>query len=173
MEHFRPHAIHHSECHFRAVLRRVDVHSERSLAEGRVHDLGDRVTHSRRVGVGRDDSSERLENLVAVPGIGKGIPVTGTENYGGPVVTAGGLIFIGATDDNMFRAFDKDTGKVLWQTRLPFAGMRRRACTWRTASSMSSFPPVVANGDGPPAGVSLRSPCRIESVAWLVRRGLR
>jgi quinoprotein glucose dehydrogenase len=52
----------------------------------------------------------------------RGIPPTGTENYGGPVVTAGGLIFIGATADQTFRAFDKDTGKVLWQARLPFGG---------------------------------------------------
>lgn len=52
----------------------------------------------------------------------RGIPPTGTENYGGPVVTAGGLIFIGATADETFRAFDKKTGKVLWQARLPFSG---------------------------------------------------
>lgn len=52
----------------------------------------------------------------------RGIAPTGTENYGGPLVTAGGLIFIGATADETFRAFDKDTGKVLWQTKLPFGG---------------------------------------------------
>ncbi len=52
----------------------------------------------------------------------RGIPPTGTENYGGPVVTAGGLIFIGATADETFRAFDKDTGRILWQARLPFSG---------------------------------------------------
>lgn len=52
----------------------------------------------------------------------RGIPPTGTENYGGPVVTAGGLIFIGATADETFRAFDKETGKILWQTKLPFGG---------------------------------------------------
>jgi quinoprotein glucose dehydrogenase len=52
----------------------------------------------------------------------RGIAPTGTENYGGPVVTAGGLIFIGATADETFRAFDKDTGKVLWKTKLPFGG---------------------------------------------------
>jgi quinoprotein glucose dehydrogenase len=52
----------------------------------------------------------------------RGIPPTGTENYGGPVVTAGGLIFIGATADETIRAFDKDTGRVLWQARLPFGG---------------------------------------------------
>jgi quinoprotein glucose dehydrogenase len=52
----------------------------------------------------------------------RGIPSTGTENYGGPVVTAGGLIFIGATADEKFRAFDKDTGEVMWEADLPFGG---------------------------------------------------
>ena len=52
----------------------------------------------------------------------KGIPPTGTENYGGPVVTAGGLLFIGATADETFRAFDKDTGEILWKAKLPFGG---------------------------------------------------
>jgi len=53
----------------------------------------------------------------------KGMKNTGTENYGGPVVTAGGLLFIGATNfDKKFRAFDKSTGELLWETTLPFAG---------------------------------------------------
>ncbi len=52
----------------------------------------------------------------------QGIPPTGTENYGGPVVTAGGLIFIAASKDEMIRAFDKRTGKILWQAKLPAAG---------------------------------------------------
>ena len=52
----------------------------------------------------------------------KGIPPTGTENYGGPLVTASGLIFIGATADETFRVFDKENGKVLWKTTLPFGG---------------------------------------------------
>jgi quinoprotein glucose dehydrogenase len=52
----------------------------------------------------------------------RGIPRTGTENYGGPIVTAGGLVFIGATKDEKFRAFDKKTGKVLWETSLPAGG---------------------------------------------------
>jgi quinoprotein glucose dehydrogenase len=52
----------------------------------------------------------------------KGIPPTGTENYGGPVVTAGGVIFIGASKDEMFHAFDQKTGKLLWQHRLPAGG---------------------------------------------------
>ncbi len=52
----------------------------------------------------------------------KGIPVTGTENYGGPLVTKGGLVFIAATKDEKIRAFDKKTGKVVWEAQLPAAG---------------------------------------------------
>ena len=52
----------------------------------------------------------------------KGIPVTGTENYGGPLVTAGGLLFIAATKDNTFRAIDKKTGKIVWEYPLPASG---------------------------------------------------
>ena len=49
----------------------------------------------------------------------RGMADTGSENYGGPIVTAGGLLFIGATNfDRKFRAFDKDTGALLWQTTL-------------------------------------------------------
>jgi quinoprotein glucose dehydrogenase len=54
----------------------------------------------------------------------QGMKGTGSENYGGPVVTAGGVLFIGATIyDRKFRAFDTRTGKVLWETELPFAGL--------------------------------------------------
>ncbi len=52
----------------------------------------------------------------------KGIPATGTQVYGGPVVTKGGLIFIASTQDEKIRAFDKKTGKVLWEAKLPAAG---------------------------------------------------
>ena len=52
----------------------------------------------------------------------KGIPLTGTDNYGGAIVTASGLLFIAATRDEQFRAIDKTTGKTLWQTTLPAAG---------------------------------------------------
>ena len=53
----------------------------------------------------------------------QGIRNTGTENYGGPVVTAGGLVFIGATGpDQKFRALDKMTGELLWETTLPAGG---------------------------------------------------
>ena len=53
----------------------------------------------------------------------KGIPKTGAPNLGGSIVTAGGLVFIGATNDKRFRAFDKDTGEQLWEARLPESGM--------------------------------------------------
>jgi quinoprotein glucose dehydrogenase len=53
----------------------------------------------------------------------KGLKDTGTENYGGPIVTAGGLLFIGATNfDKKFRAYDKSTGELLWEATLPFSG---------------------------------------------------
>jgi hypothetical protein len=49
----------------------------------------------------------------------RGIPKTGASNLGGSIVTAGGLVFIGATNDGKFRAFDKDSGDEIWMTRLP------------------------------------------------------
>jgi len=52
----------------------------------------------------------------------EGVPPTGTRNYGGPVVTAGGLLIIAATSDEMLRIFDKLSGRLLWQHRLPAAG---------------------------------------------------
>jgi quinoprotein glucose dehydrogenase len=52
----------------------------------------------------------------------KGIPITGTESYGGPLATAGDLIFIAGTRDEKIRAFDKRTGKVAWQYQLPAGG---------------------------------------------------
>jgi quinoprotein glucose dehydrogenase len=54
--------------------------------------------------------------------VAQGMPNTGSENYGGPVVTAGGVLFIGASvRDKKFRAFDKASGKLLWETLLPFS----------------------------------------------------
>jgi quinoprotein glucose dehydrogenase len=84
----------------------------------------------------------------------RGIPPTGTENYGGPIVTAGGLLFIGATADETFRAFDKDTGKLLWQARLPFSG----TATPSTYRANGKQYVVIAAGGGKsnrPAGGSI------------------
>jgi quinoprotein glucose dehydrogenase len=52
----------------------------------------------------------------------KGLPPTGSPNMGGSLVTAGGLLFIGSTKDEKFRAFDKATGEVLWEVQLPAGG---------------------------------------------------
>jgi quinoprotein glucose dehydrogenase len=52
----------------------------------------------------------------------RGIARTGTETFGGSIVTAGGLVFIGGTKDERFHAFDKDTGRLLWEHPLPAGG---------------------------------------------------
>lgn len=52
----------------------------------------------------------------------RGISDTGTQNFGGCVATAGGLVFIGGSADEMFRAFDADTGEVLWEYKLSAGG---------------------------------------------------
>jgi glucose dehydrogenase len=53
----------------------------------------------------------------------RGVKNTGSENYGGPIVTAGGIVFIGATlYDSKFHAFDAHTGRLLWEAKLPYPG---------------------------------------------------
>jgi quinoprotein glucose dehydrogenase len=77
----------------------------------------------------------------------KGLKNTGSENYGGPIVTAGGLLFIGATSfDNKFHAYDKHTGKLLWETVLPAAGIATPA-TYRASGQQFV---VIAAGGGKP-----------------------
>jgi quinoprotein glucose dehydrogenase len=51
----------------------------------------------------------------------KGIPQTGTDSYGGPAISASGLLFIGGTKDQKFRVYSMQSGKLLWQTKLPAA----------------------------------------------------
>lgn len=80
----------------------------------------------------------------------RGLPRTGTDNYGGCVVTAGGLIFIGATKDERFRAFDKRTGKLLWETQLP-AGAYATPSTYMTHNKQYV---VIAAGGGRMGGKS-------------------
>ena len=75
----------------------------------------------------------------------KGVPPTGAPNLGGPIVTAGGLVFIGATNDGKFRAFDKDTGVVLWETKLPASGMATPA-TYRGRNTGKQFVVIAAGG---------------------------
>jgi quinoprotein glucose dehydrogenase len=95
----------------------------------------------------------------------QGIKDTGTENYGGPLVTAGGLVFIGATNfDRKFRAFDKDTGELLWETTMINSGNATPA-TYQIAGRqyvvIPAFggygrpaPPLVASGPPISAGGS-------------------
>jgi quinoprotein glucose dehydrogenase len=52
----------------------------------------------------------------------RGIPVTGTHTFGGPIVTHGDLIFIAATEDLKIRAYDKNSGNTLWEHKLPKRG---------------------------------------------------
>ena len=74
-----------------------------------------------------------------------GVRDTGTQNLGGSVVTAGGLVFIAATTDRLFRAFDAKTGKVLWQARLE-AGGHATPMTYMTKGGRQLV--VVAAGGG-------------------------
>lgn len=89
-----------------------------------------------------------------------GAPETGTEGYGGPIVTKGGLVFIGSTRDKKFRAIDKATGEVLWQTDLPGVA-NATPCTYMVnekqyvAVSVSGYP-------GNPAGCIM---------AWSLQEG--
>jgi quinoprotein glucose dehydrogenase len=89
-----------------------------------------------------------LPELVATMG------VTGSENYGGPVVTAGGVVFIGASvKDRKFHVFDKATGKLLWETLLP-AGGNATPCTYEVNGRQ--FVVIGAGGgkSGSPSGGS-------------------
>jgi quinoprotein glucose dehydrogenase len=74
----------------------------------------------------------------------RGVPKTGTENYGGPVVTAGGLVFIAASRDEHLRAFDRRTGRELWKAPLPAAGFATPA----TYSVQGRQYVVIACGGG-------------------------
>jgi quinoprotein glucose dehydrogenase len=75
----------------------------------------------------------------------QGIPPTGTSNLGGSLVTAGGLVFIGATNDSRFRAFDKDSGRELWETRLP-ASAHAAPMTFRARGSGRQHVVIAAGG---------------------------
>ena len=77
--------------------------------------------------------------------VDKGLPPTGAPNLGGSLVTAGGLVFIGATNDSRFRAFDKDTGKELWVARLPASG-HASPMTFLDPRSGRQFVVIAAGG---------------------------
>jgi quinoprotein glucose dehydrogenase len=69
----------------------------------------------------------------------------GTPNIGGPLVTASGLTFIGATTDDFLRAFDNRTGEELWKGRLP-AGPQATPMTYRLSPGGKQFVVIAAGG---------------------------
>jgi quinoprotein glucose dehydrogenase len=73
--------------------------------------------------------------------------IRGTPNLGGPIVTAGGLVFVAAAMDNYLRAFDIDTGAELWQGRLP-AGGQAAPMTYRLRPDGKQFVVIAAGGHG-------------------------
>ncbi len=76
-----------------------------------------------------------------------GVPIkTGVPNLGGSIVTAGGLAFIAATTDQYLRAFDLETGKVVWKARLP-AGAQATPMTYRGADGRQ-YVVITAGGHG-------------------------
>ncbi len=72
----------------------------------------------------------------------------GTPNQGGPIQTAGGLVFIGATMDRTFRAFDAETGEVLWRTLLPTSA-HATPMTYRLRKDGRQFVVIAAGGHFP------------------------
>ena len=87
--------------------------------------------------------------------VAKGLTNTGSDNYGGPLVTAGGLLFIGATNfDRKFHAYDKLTGALLWETTLPAAG-NATPSTYTVGGRQ--FVVIVCGGgkNGAPSGSSI------------------
>jgi quinoprotein glucose dehydrogenase len=77
----------------------------------------------------------------------KGVHNTGTQNLGGPIVTAGGLVFIAATTDHRFRAFDTHTGKVLWEAKLEANG-HATPITYIGQKSGKQFVVISVGGGG-------------------------
>lgn len=77
----------------------------------------------------------------------KGIHNTGTQNLGGPIVTAGGLVFIAGTTDHRFRAFDVETGKELWEAELEANG-HATPMTYQGKRSGKQFVVIAAGGGG-------------------------
>jgi quinoprotein glucose dehydrogenase len=81
----------------------------------------------------------------------QGVPKTGSQNLGGATVTAGGLVFVAGTQDEKLRAFDADTGRELWEAKLPFAGTSAPAVY---SVNGKQFVVVTATGGGRVGGKS-------------------
>jgi quinoprotein glucose dehydrogenase len=71
----------------------------------------------------------------------------GTPHMGGPIATAGDLVFVGAAMDSYFRAFDLETGRELWKYRLP-AGGQATPMTYRAGQDLRQYVVIAAGGHG-------------------------
>ncbi len=71
----------------------------------------------------------------------------GTVSLGGPIVTAGGLVFIAGTFDPALRAFDVETGRELWKGTLPASG-HAMAMTYRATPAGRQYVVIAAGGSG-------------------------
>ena len=91
-----------------------------------------------------------LGNTRKLAPFGMALPY-GTPNFGGPIVTAGGLVFVGATMDNLLRAFDANTGEELWAGDLPYGG---QATPMTYAVGGRQFV-VIAAGGHPTLGIPI------------------
>jgi len=89
----------------------------------------------------------------------------GTPNAGGPIVTAGELVFVGAAADSALRAFDLETGRELWKHRLP-AGGQATPMTYRAGPDHRQFVAIAAGGDG-----ELGTPAGNYIIAFSLRNG--
>ena len=98
-----------------------------------------RVIWSQAIGTGRDSGPFGVESRLPIT---MGVPMSG-----GSITTRGGLVFIGATAERTFRAFDVTTGKELWQRRLPAAGVATPMSFWPSASQRQFV--VIAAGGRP------------------------
>ena len=94
--------------------------------------------------------------------VARGESGLGSESYGGPVVTAGGLLFIAGTPDAKLRAYDKATGELLWEGDLPTGGFATPAVYEADGRQFV----VIAAGGG-----KLRAPSGSRYVAFALPRG--
>ncbi len=90
-------------------------------------------------------------------------------NMGGPIATAGDLVFVGAAIDSYFRAFDIETGRELWKYKLP-AGGQATPMTYRAGRDQRQYVVISAGGHGPPGYAARGLPHRVRTTAALTCR---
>ena len=93
-------------------------------------------------------TSEKVRSALTTIGAGgsdSALAALGSPNLGGAIVTAGGLVFVGATIDQRIRAFDVETGRVLWQAQLPAGG---KATPMTYMVNGRQYVAIAAGGDG-------------------------